>query len=309
MSYYFDSPLHAVMHSPEHAPFVLSAVAHLLRNERDRLAVERALKHVFLSVDEPIGNFAHVTAGEQSFRDFVYGLDAWNGRLSPHVASITRDTAHAFDFEPREFYQRVVQVYDVDYSNFMPYAPSVKRTFLTDDPVQRKNFGHLFLAWYDRDWYREKTPGAREAVEWLRGLRRYLAQHVVVPRRPPADAPGVGALEGDVLEALSASLAAISARVGDSPYRPYLSDAKRQLEDALSLDRQPDDRPPDTFADVLELLQLPKPRTQFFRRIAAARVLLQRRSSWELSSDDAASVTPALDRLEAATNACVTWAW
>ncbi|MEW6433968.1 MAG: hypothetical protein AB1730_20905 [Myxococcota bacterium] len=89
--------------------------------------MERALKHVFLSVDAPVGNFTHVTAGDETFRDFVCGVEAWNGRLSPHVASLTRDTAHAFDFEPQEFYRRVVQVYDVDDSNFMPYAPSVGR--------------------------------------------------------------------------------------------------------------------------------------------------------------------------------------
>lgn len=309
MSYYFDSPFHAVVHSPEDAPFVLSAVAHLLRTGRDRLAVERALKHVFLSVDAPVGNFTHVTAGDETFRDFVFGLDAWDGRLSPHVASLTCDTAHAFDFEPQEFYRRVVQVYDVDYSNFMPYAPSVKRTFLTDDPVQRKNFGHLFLAWYDRDWYREKTPGAREAVEWLKGLRRYLAQHVVVPRRPPAQAPDAGALEGELIEALAAALDAVSTRVGDAPHVPYLSEAKRQLEHALRLAPRPGDHGSDTFEKVLGVLQLPAPRALLFRRVAAAREALRYRDSWQLPADDAAAVTPAVARLATATDACLRWAW
>lgn len=309
MSYYFDSPLHAVVHSPEDAPFVLSAVAHLLKTERDRLAVERALKHVFVSVDAPVGNFAHVTAGDETFRDFVYGLGAWDGRLSPHVASITRDTAHAFDFDPQEFYRRVVQVYDVDWSNFMPYAPGVKRTFLTDDPVQRKNFGHLFIAWYDRDGYREKTPGVREAVDWLKGLRRYLAQHVVVPRRPPAEAPPAAALEGELIAALAAALDAVSARVGAAPYVPYLSEAKRQLERALRPEPGPTDQGGDPFGQVLRLLQLPAPRALLFRRIEAARQAIRGARSWALSAEDAAVVTPATGRLAAAIDACARWAW
>lgn len=305
MSYYFDSPFHAVVHSPDAAPFVLSAVADLLKTGRDRLVVERALKHVFLSVDAPVGNFAHVTAGDVTFRDFVYGLDAWAGRLSPHVQSITRDTAHAFDFEPTEFYRRVVQIYDVDYSNFMPYAPSVKRTFLTDDPVERKNFGHLFLAWYDRDWYREKTPGAREAVDWLKSLRRYLAQYVVVPRRDPADVPDAGSLQGALIEALSEAVDAVSARVGTSPYVPHLSEAKRQLERALRLDAGERD----TLAEVLAVLQLPAPRALLFSRIDATRDALRARDTWRLTDEDATAVTPALERLTEATDACLRWAW
>lgn len=308
MSWYFDQPFHAVVHSPQDAPFVLSALAHLLQPRSARLTVERALKHVFVSVDEPVGNFTHVTAQDRSFRDFVRGLPRWEGRLSPHVETITTDTAHAFDFDPQEFYRRVVQVYDVDYSNFMPYAPTVKRRFLTDDPVQRKNFGHLFIAWYDRESYLDK-PGARAAVEWLKSIRRYLAKHTVVGRAPPATPPSLSSLEGGLTEALARFRDELRAHLPASAHGDPLHYYADELDRLVAPPEAVHPQRREALVEVLQALLLPPPRIHFFQRIAGTRDLLARWRQSQRPEVDRAALQEATAHLRDAAGAALAWAW
>ncbi|MCC6338309.1 MAG: hypothetical protein IT380_30480 [Myxococcales bacterium] len=305
MSYYFDKAFHQVLHSELQAPLVLSAIAHLLRTEGKRLTVERALKHLFISVDEPV---TFVTAEGRSFRDFVYQLPRWEGRLSPYVGAIHTDTAHAFDFEPQDFYHRVVLTYDVDWSNFMPYAPKVKRDFLTDDPVERRNFGHLYIAWYDRDGYRDR-PGVREALAWLKSIRRYLAQHTVVGRPTPAEPPSLAALEGELLEAMSAVSEALCAHPAvREPGTPFFS-----WFDELGWLLGPPSQSPQLHPHLLEVLaalRLPAPRLAFLWRIVGMHWLMftvaPRPSAYE---GHRAALEGPLQRLRAATEAALAWAW
>jgi hypothetical protein len=128
--------------------------------------------------------------------------DVADGR-GDHIA--TADVGH-FDVDAKEAFARVVSIYTLSYSNFMPHAPTVRRHFFNDTAAAQQRFLRTFLRLFDDDTDVTALPGARAAAEWLRARRVFLAQHTLVLRDDidgvvPASAVDVDAIERELREA------------------------------------------------------------------------------------------------------------
>lgn len=194
------------------AAAVLALLRAEARGEVRRGDVDAALLHTLTSLDAPRPDRVHLVArvGERtvSMRDAAALLTTRQWPKWQNVCAIvrveTRDDGF-FDVEPAEAFARVVSTYRVNWSNFMPYAPAVRASFMRDTPAEQQAFLRAFLHLYDEDTDVTHEPGAHAAAAFLRERRQYLAWHtVVIDDGMPAALPSPAACEGALHAALSA---------------------------------------------------------------------------------------------------------
>ncbi|HEY1098073.1 MAG TPA: hypothetical protein VGF99_04055 [Myxococcota bacterium] len=246
---------------------VVAAAATLLRRQargevRDDV-VDEALLHALLSVDAPRADRVHLrlkVRGEvRPFRDVVTVLARWPrqhiGRAIVGVETGTR----FFDVDVKEAYAKVVSIYTINWSNFMPYAPTVRARFFTDPPEHQQGFLRAFLELYDDGTDVTGLDGADKAAAWLRAKRRCMGEQTLVLRDDVdtivdaiVDTTAVDVIEGRgttdrvadavALESeLRDALAAFADVVADTQ-RALLADFKtttRYREYAFELDKLP----------------------------------------------------------------------
>lgn len=171
--------------------FVVAAVVALLRRaargEIPRAVADEALLHAMVSVDDARADRVHLRAQVGSrvvgFRDVVAALASWpRQHVGGAIRDITTTADGHFDVDAKEAFARVVSTYTIQYSNFMPYAPAVRRNFFNDTAAAQQGFLRDFLALFDADTDVTHLPGAPAAAGWLRERRVYLAQHTLVLR-------------------------------------------------------------------------------------------------------------------------------
>lgn len=274
-----------VLRSAQALPFVVSGAAHLLRTTRDESLVNLGLKHLQLSVDAPRPDFVHLRAEHQgrplSFREAAALLQG--PQVSAQVERLETATTGHFELDPAEAFARVVSLYDIDWSHFMPYAPAVKAGFMRDGRERQEDFLREFLLLYEEGTDVTAIAGAPAAVDWLKSTRRFVAQHTVVLRAsvaaPPA-APVERALEEGMLEveAQLAALHAVLAAPLEVPKGPPLeqlyspvSYPLRELREALQSARGSEPAP--GLPEVLAQLQVPVRRRAFHSLVLAAQGL------------------------------------
>lgn len=197
--------------------FVIAAVISLLRQQqRGEVAaavVDEALLHTLLSVAAPRADRVHLRAqiGDRlvPFTDAVTALSTWpKQQIGAAIDRVdTSDVGH-FDVDPREAHARVVSIYTINWSNFMPYAPSVRHRFFSDPPSAQQGFLRTFLDLYDEGTDVTGLEGGAAAADWLRAHRVYRAQHTLVLRADldhrDHDVTDIDALERELREAHAA---------------------------------------------------------------------------------------------------------
>ncbi|MGV3622734.1 MAG: hypothetical protein ACO1OB_18085 [Archangium sp.] len=243
-------------HEPAGLRPTVSAVTALLRSESREL--DRALLHTLISVDEPRADRVHLRLqhrGEvRPFRDVVHLLSRWPKRHIGSAIERIDTSAHWFDVDPREAYAKVVSTYTINYSNFMPYAPGVKRRFFTDPPHFQQGFLRAYLDLYDQGTDVTHMPGADQAAGWLRSRRSCRAQRTVVLRDDltPGDVD-VDALERELHEAL-ASLAELVAKL----QRVSVIELRKTMPERIAEENLPTDM--QTFARMTKQLLINTPK-------------------------------------------------
>jgi hypothetical protein len=274
-----------MLRSAQALPFVVSGAAHLLRTVRDESLVNLGFKHLQLSVDAPKPDFVHLRAVHQgrplSFREAAALLQG--AQVCAQVERLETATTGHFEFDPAEAFARVVSIYDIDWSNFMPYAPAVKAGFMGDGRERQEEFLREFLALYEAGTDVTAIAGAPAAVEWLKSTRCFVAQHTVVLRPavvvPPAE-PLERALHEAVLEveaqlaALHAVLAAPRVVPKGPPVEQLYSPVAyplREVREVLKFTSGSEPAP--GLPEVLAQLQVPPPRRAFHSLMLAARGL------------------------------------
>lgn len=290
-----------MLRSEQALPFVVSGAAHLLRSVRDESLVNLGLKHLQLSVDAPRPDFVHLRAEHHgqplSFREAAALLQG--PQVRAQVERLETATTGHFEYEPAEAFARVVSIYDINWSHFMPYAPAVKAGFMRDGRERQEEFLREFLALYEADTDVTGIAGAPAAVEWLKSTRRFIAQHTVVLRPavvvPPAE-PLERALHETVLE-VEAQLAALHAVLAaplvvpkgppvDQLYSPVVYPL-REVREALKFTRGSEPVP--GLPEVLAQLQVPVWRRTFHSLALAAQDL-----EGKLRFEDDEAALPAL---------------
>lgn len=193
-------------HEAEGVRVAVAAVGTLLRNAHDDV-VNEALLHTLVSVDEPRADRVHLrvkSRGEvRPFRDVVPLLAKCPKQFIGGAIERIETGARWFDVDAKEAFAKVVSIYTIQYSNFMPYAPAVKRHFFTDPPEHQQGFLRAFLDLYDQGTDVTHMKGADKAAEWLRAQRVCRAQQTLV-LRDDVLAVDVVAIETELREALAA---------------------------------------------------------------------------------------------------------
>lgn len=181
------------------------------------------------------------------FRDVVPLLARWPKQGIGGAIERVETGARWFDVDAKEAFSRVVSTYTISYSNFMPYAPTVRARFFNDPPETQQGFLRAFLDLYDEDTDVTHLKGADAAAAWLRGHRVCRAQQTLVLRDDVDDVvrPVDGsALELDLREALAAFAAVVDdvqrALLPEFRTSPRYHPAMARLTDAqLPTDLQP----------------------------------------------------------------------
>ncbi len=235
--------------------FAVAAVASLLRRaalgDLQEELVSRALLHTLVSVDAPRADRVHLQLrwrGEvRPFRDVVPLLARWPKQGIGGAIERVETGARWFDVDAKEAFSRVVSTYTISYSNFMPYAPTVRARFFNDSPETQQGFLRAFLDLYDEDTDVTHLKGADAAAAWLREHRVCRAQQTLVLRDDVDDVVrpvDVSALELELREALAAFAGLVDGlqRVVVAEFRtsPRYHPAMARLTDAqLPTDLQP----------------------------------------------------------------------
>lgn len=204
------------VHEAEGLRFAVAAVATLLRRQVHEDVLAQVLLHALVSIDEPRRDRVHFRLkwrGEvRPFRDVVSLLANWPKQFIGGAIERIETGTHWFDVDARDAFAKVVSIYTIDYSNFMPYAPTVRRRFFKDPPEVQQDFLRAFLSLYDEGTDVTHMPGADEAAEWLRGHRVCRAQQTLVLRDDlTVRAVDVAEVERELREALAAFAAVIEA--------------------------------------------------------------------------------------------------
>ncbi len=261
MSFQLSREAETVLHTAALQPFVLSGLACLTQTITDTSEVTRALKHLRVSIDAPRPDFVHVRVQHEdrvlSFREGLALLP--DQRLASVAARIVTTDEGVFRFDPAEAFAKVVAVYAIDWSNFMPYAPSVRAHFMTDPRPRQEQFLRAFLRLYEEGTDVTGLAGAEAAAGWLRSIRVCTDQHTLV-LRPPQSLPALDRLEGDLREALGVlteALTTLRDALAPDWHRAseavYLSNVFAALTVNLHA----------PLAEVLALLHVPPPRVSF----------------------------------------------
>lgn len=240
-----------------------------------------------------------------SFRDGLGLLP--RHRLAPVAAGIVTTQEGAFRFDPAEAFAKVVSVYRIDWSHFMPYAPTVRAHFITDARPRQEEFLRAFFELYDAGTDVTSLAGADAAAAWLRSIRVFTAQHTLVLRAPLA-VSSMDLLERDLREAHGALTEALTT------LRDALAPDWDRANEALYLSAALAALPGAPLAEVLAVLQVPPPRASFQVLTAGcASLLAHERLPLESKDPVVVAAMPALVRgwkaLEDATQRAVAGGW
>ncbi|MBS2027376.1 MAG: hypothetical protein JST54_05670 [Deltaproteobacteria bacterium] len=233
-----DLRLPRALVSPGPVHFVLGALARRPESAALDDETDRARVHLRLTLDAPQPDRVHVDALQRnvrrSFREVLAELRKTGWRfeadgLSPWVAAIHGSTSAGFeDLDAAEMFARCIVHYD-GIPHAMPHHEWVKREFRSWNHESQANFAHLFIDWYDRDWYRD-LPGIPAALVWLESKRRFLKRWTVELRdkpEPPSD--DARHFEPRVYAALAEAKDALVRATEPPPPNPQYPDLNRSL--------------------------------------------------------------------------------